>query len=194
MSFENDGDAMKVGYARVSTTDQSVDAQVEMLKAAGCDRIFEETASGAKSDRPILKGTIDFMRSGDVLVVYKLDRVARSLPHLISLMDQLKQSEIGFQSLSEDINTTSAGGKLLFHIMGAIAEFERDMIRERTQAGLRAAKQKGRTGGRPRQMTDDKVKAARRLLDDGTPVRDVASLLAVSVPTIYRWLPGSGRT
>jgi DNA invertase Pin-like site-specific DNA recombinase len=192
-SFENRGVGMKVGYARVSTVDQSVFAQTNVLGAAGCEKIYSETASGAHRDRPALKDAIEYLREGDVLVVYKLDRVARSLPHLIEIMERLKSSGIGFQSLTEDINTTTPGGKLLFHIMGAISEFERDLIRERTESGLRAAKLKGRVGGRPRRMTDDKVQAARRLLVDGTPVRDVAAMLSVSVPTIYRWLPGGAR-
>jgi DNA invertase Pin-like site-specific DNA recombinase len=184
---------MKVGYARVSTVNQSVVAQTNVLGAAGCEKIYSETASGAHRDRPALKDAIEYLRKGDVLVVYKLDRVARSLPHLIEVMDRLKSSGIEFQSLTEDINTTTPGGKLLFHIMGAISEFERDLIRERTESGLRAAKLKGRVGGRPRRMTDDKVQAARRLLGDGTPVRDVAAMLSVSIPTIYRWLPGAAR-
>jgi DNA invertase Pin-like site-specific DNA recombinase len=184
---------MKVGYARVSTVDQSVFARTNALGAAGCEKIFDETASGAHRDRPALKDAIEYLREGDVLVVYKLDLVARSLPHLIEVMERLKSSGIGFQSLTEDINTTTPGGKLLFHIMGAISEFERDLFRERTKSGLRAAKLKDRVGGRPRRMTDDKVQAARRLLVDGTPVRDVAAMLSVSVPTIYRCLPGAAR-
>ena len=186
---------MKVGYARVSTQGQSVDAQVSALEASGCAKVFTETASGARNDRPVLAQVMRYLRpeSDDVLVVFKLDRMARSLPHLIEIMDHLKQSGIGFQSLSEDINTTTPGGKLLFHIMGAISEFERDLIRERTEAGLKAARAKGRIGGRPRQMTEAKIDAARKLLNDGTPVRDVADMLSVSVPTVYRWLPGSAR-
>ena len=185
---------MKIGYARVSTGDQSVAAQVAALKAAGCERIFRETASGAHRTRPVLAEALAWLRPGeDVLVVTKLDRLARSLPHLIELMQQLDKAEIGFQSLGEEINTTTSGGRLLFHIMGAIAEFERDLIRERTQAGLKAARARGRVGGRPRVMTEDKLAAARKLLADGMPVRDVARTLSVSVPTLYRWCPGSER-
>ncbi|MBI1492032.1 recombinase family protein [Halocynthiibacter styelae] len=185
---------MKIGYARVSTGEQSVEAQVDALKAAGCEKIFREVASGAKNDRPVLKQALDYLRSGeDTLVTYKLDRVARSLPHLIEIMEHLKSRDVGFQSLTEEINTNSAGGKLLFHIMGAIAEFERDLIRERTNAGLQAARKAGRVGGRPRVMDDHKIIAARSLLDQGTPVKDVAMAIGVSVPTLYRWLPGSTR-
>ncbi len=185
---------MKVGYARVSTGEQSAEAQVAALKAAGCERIFCETASGARRGRPVLAEALSYLRSGeDILVVTKLDRLARSLPHLIEVMEQLGNADIGFQSLGEEINTTTSGGRLLFHIMGAIAEFERDLIRERTRAGLKAAREKGRIGGRPRVMTDDKVNAARKLLADGVPVRDVAAMFSVSVPTVYRWCPGAER-
>lgn len=187
---------MKIGYARVSTDGQTVDAQIAALKGAGCEKIFTEVASGAKRDRPVLMKAMAYLRpkSKDVLTVYKLDRVARSLPHLIEIMNDLKEREIGFQSLTEDINTSTPGGKLLFHIMGAISEFERDLIRERTQAGLKAAKSKGRVGGRPRQMTDDKISAVRELLASGTAVKDAAAAVGVSVPTLYRWLPGATRS
>jgi DNA invertase Pin-like site-specific DNA recombinase len=186
---------MKIGYARVSTDGQTVDAQVDALKNAGCEKLFTEVASGAKRDRPVLMEAMAYLRptSDDVLVVYKLDRVARSLPHLIEIMNDLSGRGIGFQSLTEDINTSTPGGKLLFHIMGAIAEFERDLIRERTQTGLKAARAKGRIGGRPRRMTDDKITAVRELLASGTPVKDAAAAVGVSVPTLYRWLPGGER-
>lgn len=184
---------MLIGYARTSTATQSHDAQVDALKDAGCERIFVETASGAKADRRILAEALEFLRPSDVLVVLKLDRVARSLSHLIEIMERLKDRDIGFRSLTEEINTTTPGGKLLFHLMASISEFERDLIRERTMHGLKAARAKGRVGGRPRQMTEAKIAAARKLLEDGTPVRDVADMLSVSVPTVYRWLPGSAR-
>lgn len=186
---------MKIGYARVSTKTQTVDAQITALKAAGCEKIFTEIASGAKKDRPVLKEVMAYLRknSDDTLVTYKLDRCARSLPHLIEIMDHLKANGIGFQSLTEEINTNSPGGKLLLHVMAAISEFERDLIRERTMAGLKAAKEKGRVGGRPRRMTEDKITAVRQLLANGTPVRDAAAAVGVSVPTLYRWLPGSDR-
>lgn len=186
---------MKIGYARVSTDGQTVDAQIEALKNAGCEKVFTEVASGAKKDRPVLKEVMAYLRSNsdDVLTVYKLDRVARSLPHLIEIMADLNAHAIGFQSLTEDINTSTPGGKLLFHIMGAISEFERDLIRERTQTGLKAARAKGRIGGRPRQMTEEKINAVRELLASGTPVKDAAAAVGVSVPTVYRWLPGASR-
>jgi len=184
---------MQVGYARVSTEDQTTVSQIDALTQAGCERVFQETASGAKTDRPILAETIGFLREGDVLVAWKLDRVARSLPHLISLMDELKQRGIGFRSLTEQIDTTTASGKLIFHIFAALSEFERDIIRQRTRAGLEAARKRGRVGGRPRAMTDEKVAGAKKLLSSGTSAKDVAEMLSVSLPTLYRWCPGSER-
>lgn len=184
---------MQIGYARISTRDQNLSAQLDALTQAGCDRVYEEMASGALSDRPILAEVMRSLRDGDTLVVYKLDRIARSLPHLLETMDALNQNGVGFRSLTEDINTTTPGGRLVFHVMAAISEFERDLIRERTAAGLKAAKARGRTGGRPRKMTAEKIKAAQKLLSSGTPVRDVAEMFNISVPTLYRWCPGSGR-
>ncbi|MBY8977401.1 recombinase family protein [Rhodobacteraceae bacterium NNCM2] len=184
---------MKIGYARVSSDGQSVSAQVDALKGAGCERVYEEVASGAKNNRPVLKEVLDYLRPGDVLVAYKLDRVARSLPHLIEIMNHLNEAEIGFQSLTEEINTTSPGGRLLFHLMAAISEFERDLIRERTSAGLKAARARGRIGGRPKKMTPEKVDAAQQQLQSGKAVKDVAEMFGVSVPTLYRWCPGSSR-
>ncbi len=184
---------MKIGYARVSTSDQTAQAQVDALNIAGCEKVFTETASGSKIDRPTLAEAIEFLRAGDVLVAWKLDRVARTLPHLIELMEGLKQRDIGFQSLTEEINTATPGGKLVFHIFAALSEFERDIIRERTRAGLEAARKRGRVGGRPRVMTSDKIDAAHKLLASGTPARDVADMLSISVPTLYRWCPGSSR-
>lgn len=184
---------MKVGYARVSTTDQNLDAQIDALRASGCEKVFKEKASGARNDRPMLAEALRFVRRGDVIVATKLDRIARSLPHLLEIMNNLNKEDVGFHSLTEQIDTTTPGGRLVFHVMAAISEFERDLIRERTSAGLRAAKARGRVGGRPRKMTTDKVKAAERLLASGTPVRDVANMFSVSVPTLYRWCPGSAR-
>lgn len=186
---------MNIGYARISTDTQTHGAQIAALTAAGCQKIFTETASGAKRDRPVLTEALEYLRpnADDKLVVFKLDRVARSLPHLIEIMDRLNQNGIEFQSLSEAIDTKTPGGRLLFHVMGAISAFERDLIIERTQAGLKAAREKGRIGGRPKKMTDDKVNAVRELLANGTPVKDAAAAVGVSVPTLYRWLPGSSR-
>src|SRR5690348_6581068 len=139
-----------VGYARVSTGEQTLDLQLDALAAAGCDRVFQDTASGAKAERPGLARALDFLRPGDTLVVWRLDRLGRSLQHLIQTLTALDQRGVGFKSLTESIDTTTPGGKLVFHIFGALAEFERDLIRERTQAGLAAARARGRTGGHPR--------------------------------------------
>lgn len=187
---------MKIGYARISTDTQSHDGQITALRSAGCEKIFTETASGARKDRPVLAEVMGYLRpdSGDTLVVFKLDRVARSLPHLIEIMDKLKVQGVEFQSVTEAIDTNTSSGRLLFHICASIAEFERDLIRERTQAGLKAARAKGRVGGRPRQMTEEKIAAVRELLASGTAVKDAAAAVGVSVPTLYRWLPGASRS
>lgn len=180
---------MLIGYARVSTKSQNLDAQLDALVAAGCERVFEEVASGARTDRPVLADAIEYARTGDTIVCMKLDRVARSLSHLTGLMTMLEDRQIGFRSLTEDLDTTSPGGRLVFHIFGALAQWERDLIRERTKSGLDAARRRGRIGGRPRSMTDDKLNAARKLLESGTPARDVASAIGVSLPTLYRHIP-----
>lgn len=179
---------MKIGYCRVSTRDQCLNSQRDVLLEAGCERIFEDVASGAQAERAALSGALRFARAGDVLVCTKLDRVARSLPHLISLMENLRTREIEFLSLSEDLNTSTAGGRLTFNLFGALAQFERDLIRERTLAGLQAARRRGKVGGRPRAITDDKLKSARQLIVSGQSVKEVASVIGVSTPTLYRYL------
>ena len=179
---------MLIGYARVSTRDQSLDGQLDALHRAGCERVFSEVASGARDDRPVLQETLAYARPGDVLVSLKLDRVARSLQHLTGLVADLNHRRVGLKSLTEEIDTSSPGGKLVFHIFGAIAEFERDLIRERTRVGLDAARKRGRVGGRPVKMTPAKLEAARKLLQSGTSVREIADSLGVSVPTVYRHL------
>jgi DNA invertase Pin-like site-specific DNA recombinase len=183
--------AMLVGYARTSTAEQNLDSQIDALRAAGCERIFSEVASGTRTDRPILEEAMGYLRdnAGDVLVCFRLDRVARSLPHLLQLMETLHVRGIGFKSLNEQIDSTTPGGRLIFHLFGAIANFEVDLIRARTKIGLEAARQRGRVGGRPLVMTKAKKEAARRLLESGTPAKDVAASLGLSVPTLYRHLP-----
>lgn len=182
---------MLVGYARVSTHDQDAALQRVALEKAGCGRLFEETASGAQRDRPQLAAALEYMREGDQLVVWKMDRLARSVRQLIETVEDLEVRGIGFRSLTENIDTTSPGGKLVFHLFAALAEFERGLIRERTLAGLASAKARGRFGGRPRRMTDSDLEAARLLLaDDRFTVSEVASKLKVSVATLYRNLPG----
>ena len=180
---------MQIGYARVSTEDQNLDLQNDALKQAGCDKIIEEKASGAKTDRAGLDEVLSFLRKGDTLVVWKLDRLGRSLQHLIQVVNQLREKGIYFRSIQESLDTSSSGGKLIFHIFGALAEFERDVIRDRTMAGLAAARARGRVGGRPKIMTDKKVRLAKTLLADHTnTIDDVCETLGVSRATLYRYL------
>lgn len=182
---------MLVGYARVSTQDQNPSLQTDALTAAGCEKIFIERASGAQRDRPELKAAIEFLRSGDTLVVWKFDRLARSLKQLIETIEQLGARGIGFRSVTEAIDTGTSGGKLVFHIFGAIAEFERSIIRERTTAGLEAARARGRKGGRPPALSDKDIAAAKAMLaDQAITVEDVAQRLNVAPSTLYRHLPG----
>jgi DNA invertase Pin-like site-specific DNA recombinase len=180
---------MLIGYARVSTTDQNPDLQIDALLKVGVDQrhIFEDRMSGLRADRPKLTEALAYLTEGDVLVVWKLDRLARSLPHLIEIVAGLDGRGIGFRSLTENIDTTTAGGRLTFHIFGALAQFERDIIRERTVAGLEAAAARGRKGGRPKAMDGAKIEAARRLLAGGMPIKDVAATLEVGISTLYRY-------
>lgn len=183
---------MLVGYARVSTQDQKPALQLDALKTAGCERVFVEKASGAQRDRPELQAALDYMREGDTLVVWKLDRLARSVKQLIETVEGLEEHGIGFRSLTEAIDTTTAGGKLVFHIFGALAEFERAIIRERTRAGLEAARARGRKGGRPPKLDAQDLKAARAMLADRSiTVAEVAERLKVSPATLYRHLPAA---
>ena len=182
---------MKVGYARVSTRDQDPSLQTDALREAGCDRIYEDRASGAQRDRPQLREALDYMRQGDVLVVWRLDRLARSMRQLITTVDDLEERGIEFQSLTESIDTTTPGGKLVFHVFGAVAEFERSIMQERTRAGLDAARQRGRTGGRPPALTDEQLAFAWTVLSHSdAPVRELAKQLSVSPATLYRHFPG----
>jgi len=183
---------MLVGYARVSTQDQNPALQLDALKALGCEKVFVEKASGAQRDRPEMKAALDYMRSGDTLVVWKLDRLARSMKQLIETVEMLEGQGIGFRSLTEAIDTTTAGGKLVFHIFGALAEFERTIIRERTRAGLDAAKARGRRGGRPPKLTEKVLMVARAMLAEASiTVEAAAKRLGVSPATLYRHLPAA---
>ena len=185
---------MLVGYARVSTQDQNPDLQTDALKAAGCDRLYIEKASGAREGRPELQAAIEYLRSGDTLVVWRLDRLARSVKQLITTVETLDERQIGFRSLTEAIDTTTSGGRLVFHLFAALAEFERSIIRERTNAGLKAAIARGRKGGRPPSLSKADHAAALAMLRDGTiPVAEVARRLGCSPATLYRHFPG-GRT
>lgn len=182
---------MLVGYARVSTQDQDLALQREALTTAGCEKLFTEKASGAQRDRPALQAALHYTRSGDTLVVWKLDRLARSLKQLIETVEELEERKIGLRSLTEAIDTTTSGGKLVFHVFAALAEFERGLIRERTRAGLDAARAQGRTGGRPPAMKAADLAAARALLrDPEITVANAAKRLGVAPSTLYRHLPG----
>jgi len=182
---------MKIGYMRVSTFDQNLDLQEDALNKEGCDKIFSDKISGAKSktEREGLRNALDFMREGDVLVIYKLDRLGRTLKNLIEMVNDLSKKKMGLKSLSESIDTTTANGKLIFHVFGAISEFERDIIRERTRAGLGAARARGKFGGRPRKITDEKIKMAKRLhADKSIDIKDIIKNLQVSRSAFYRML------
>lgn len=194
MSFRRIGEIkdMLVGYARVSTQEQNLDLQIIALEEAGCKKIFTEKASGGQRDRPELIAAMDYVRPGeDVLVVWKLDRLARSLKQLIETVEKFEAQKIGFLSLTESINTTTSGGRLIFHIFASLAEFERSIIRERTTAGLRAAKQNGRIGGRPSALKEKDLAIAKTLLQDPSiTVEDVAKRMQVAPSTLYRYFQG----
>jgi len=178
-----------IGYARVSTDDQNASLQVDALKKAGCVKVFTDHASGSKASRPELDRMLDQLRPRDIVVVWRLDRLGRSLRNLIELVEDVADKGVGFRSLSESIDTTTANGRLFFSIMGALAEFERDLIQERTKAGLLAARARGRVGGRPSVMNAKKIDKARKLYDSRQhTVADIAEMLNVSVATIYRHL------
>ncbi|RYD85330.1 MAG: recombinase family protein [Verrucomicrobiaceae bacterium] len=182
---------MRVGYARVSTKDQDTRMQQDALVRGGCETVFTETASGAQRDRPELAKAIAYLRKGDVLVVYKLDRLARSVRQLVETIEQLSERGIGFVSLTEAIDTTSAGGRLVFHIFSSLAEFERELIRERTNDGLRSAKARGVQLGRPKSLTSDQLVMARSLKEAGKhSSREIADQFGVSRATLYRSLQG----
>jgi len=183
---------MLIGYARVSTVDQNLALQRDALTEAGCGKIFTEQMSGAVADRPALHDALEFARSGDTLIVWKLDRLARSTKQLIETVENLRVRGIGFRSLTEALDTTTAQGRLVFHMFGALAEFERSLIRERTQAGLAAARRLGHTGGRPPKLTDDDLDVARALLaNPDIGVTQIAHRLGVSPATLYRYIPAA---
>jgi DNA invertase Pin-like site-specific DNA recombinase len=181
---------MDIGYARVSTGEQTLELQLDALKTAGCGKVYQETASGAKAERPVLEEVLGYLRPGDTLVVWRLDRLGRSLKHLIEVVAALAERGIGFKSLTEQIDTTTPGGKLIFHVFGALAEFERDLIRERTHAGLAAARARGRLGGRPKKLADSKQLGLARTLYAGgqTDSATICQTLGISRATLYRYL------
>lgn len=180
---------MLIGYARVSTDDQNLNLQHDALTSAGCDEIFEDHMSGAKSERPGLKEALKYLRKNDVLVVWRLDRLSRSLKDLIEMVTYLESKNIGLKSLQESIDTSSTSGKLIFHIFGALAEFERNLIRERTNAGLAAARARGRLGGRPKSLNKEKQALAVKLYNEKEhTVKEICSLLGISRPTLYKYV------
>ena len=177
-----------IGYARVSTPDQKLSLQHDALKRAGCERLFDDQASGARTDRPGLADALAYLRAGDTLVVWKLDRLGRSMSHLIEKIGELAARGIGFRSLTENIDTTTPGGMLVFNIFGSLAQFERDLIRERTQAGLRAARERGSKGGRRPVVTPDKLRKARAHIAEGLTVREAAARLKIGKTALYKAL------
>lgn len=174
-----------VGYARVSTADQDPALQHDALLAAGCEKVFEDRASGARADRAGLQAALAYVREGEVLVVWKLDRLGRSLPHLIETVTSLARRGVGFRSITEAIDTTTPGGRLVFHLFGALGQFERDLIQERTRAGLTAAAARGRKGGRKPVVTADKLERARAIIAKGLSVREAALRLRVGKTALY---------
>lgn len=179
----------KIGYARVSTAGQDEGLQLDALQRAGADRMFVDRASGALTDRPALTSALECARPGDSLVVWRLDRLGRSLRHLIDVVKDLEQRGVALVSLTEAIDTTTPGGRLVFHVFGALAEFERELIRERTQAGLAAARTRGRVGGRPTVWTNEKLRSAQAMRAAGThDVASIARVLGVSRASVYRAL------
>jgi DNA invertase Pin-like site-specific DNA recombinase len=183
---------MLIGYARVSTDEQNLDLQGDALQKAGCSRIFTDHISGTKAIRPGLTEALSHLREGDTLVLWRLDRLGRSLRHLIDTITALQEKGIGFKSITEAIDTTTSGGKLVFHIFGALAEFEREIIRERTQAGLSAARARGRNGGRRKKLTPKQVQMAQSLYDSKThTVDEICKTLGIGRTTFYRYIkPG----
>jgi DNA invertase Pin-like site-specific DNA recombinase len=178
---------MKLGYARVSTADQSLEPQTDELLAAGCEKIFTDVASGARSQRSGLDQAISYCRKGDTMVVWKLDRMGRSMSHLIGMIQQLERQGVGFQSLTEKIDTTTPGGRLIFHLFGALAEFERDLIRERVHAGLKSARARGRKGGRPPISEETKAMAHALMADKNLSIRQICDRLGIAKSTLYKY-------
>lgn len=177
-----------IGYARVSTGDQDTALQLDALRKAGCEKLFEDKASGVKSDRPGLAEAVRYARDGDTLTVWKLDRLGRSMKHLIEIVTELESKGVGFRSITENIDTTTPGGRLVFHLFGALAQFERDLIRERTRAGLQAAEERGRRGGRQAVVTPEKLAKARQHLAAGLNVREAAARVKIGKTALYEAL------
>ena len=179
---------MKIGYARVSTADQKLDLQLDALKAAGCEKWFSDIASGAKDERKGLEQALAALRPGDTLVVWKLDRLGRSISHLIKTVSELSKLGVEFLSLQEGIETGTPGGRLVFHVFAALAQFERELVRDRTKAGLDAARARGRNGGRPPKLGADQINIAQQLTRDGVPISQICEVLKISERTYFRYM------
>jgi len=185
---------MKIGYVRVSTDDQKLQLQLDALKKANCKRVFTDKLSGSRKDCPGLEEALSHLREGDTLVVWKLDRLGRTVKGLVDLVAQLEAEKINFRSLTDSIDTTTTAGRFFFHVMASLAQMERELTIEHTKAVLIAARKLARVGGRRRIMTDSKIKSAKKLLAGGMLPKDVAADLGISVPTLYRWLPAAAST
>ena len=185
---------MLIGYARVSTDDQNLDLQRDALQAAGCERIFEDMVSGAKADRTGMTELLAVLRAGDTVVIWRLDRLGRSLKNLIAVVEHLEVAQVGLRSLQENIDTTSSGGRLVFHLFGALAEFERNLIRERTRAGMAAARARGRMGGRPKRLDPAKRALALRLhQEEKHTIKEICQMMGISKSTLYNYLAMANR-
>ncbi|MCL5674315.1 MAG: recombinase family protein [Candidatus Omnitrophica bacterium] len=180
---------MKVGYARVSTIEQNLNLQIDALKQAGCEKIITDEISDSVAERPGLNKLKEILRKDDILIVWRLDRLGRTLKHLIEWVNELEQQGVGFKSLQETIDTTTSGGKLVFHIFAALAEFERNLIRERTRAGLEAARTRGRQGGRPKLLPENKRKLVVELYTSKKhSIKDICQMMGISKPTLYKYI------
>jgi len=184
---------MRIGYARVSTEEQNFTLQTNALQEAGCARIFQDQMTGSRMDRPGLQEALSHLRKEDTLVVWKLDRLGRGVKGLVDLVAELEKKGVHFQSLTDQIDTSTPAGRFFFHVMASLAQMERELIVERTRSGLEAARRQGKVGGRKRLMTASKIDSAKKLLQSGIVPGEVARNLGVSVPTLYRWLPAGAR-
>ncbi|QGP56807.1 DNA-invertase hin (plasmid) [Piscirickettsia salmonis] len=182
---------MQIGYARVSSKEQNLDLQLSSLKNAGCERLYTDKITGIKSIKPGLDKATEMLRTGDTLVVWKLDRLGRTVKGLIEFVEHLHSNDINFKSVTDNIDTSTPSGRFFFHVMASLAQMERELLIERTRAGLVAARARGRLGGRKPKMTDGKIESAKQLLASGMHPKNVAKNLGVSVPTLYRWVPAS---
>ncbi|MBU1170499.1 MAG: recombinase family protein [Proteobacteria bacterium] len=180
---------MFVGYARVSTHEQNLDLQNDALEKSGCEKIFTDKVSSVAAARPGIDAALSYLREGDTLVVWRLDRLGRSLKHLIEMIGELEEKKIGFKSIQESIDTSNSGGRLIFHMFGALAEFERQLIIERTRAGLAAARARGKKGGRPKALNDKEIDVALRLYNERkNSIKEICQILKISKPTLYNYL------